>query len=108
MRKDLNYVINHVFLPPKLPQKDDSDARKSASLIDELLAALRSLQLHISEQERSEWTPCIKMVDNMLELRDPSGGLMAEKVQTTLREMIDRGTNKPSFEEEADVSHHLR
>ena len=102
MRKDLDYIINHVFLPPKLPQKDDSDARKSASLIDELLAALRSLQAHIPEQERSEWIPCIKMVGNMLELRDHLGGLVAEKVQTTLKKMMDRGENKPSFEEDTD------
>ena len=97
----MDYIINHVFLPPKLPQKDDSDTRKSASLIDELLAALRSLQPHISEQERLEWTPCIKMVGKMLELRDHLGGLVAEKVQITLKKMMDRGTNKPYFEEEA-------
>lgn len=102
MRKDLNYIIDHVFLPSKLPQKDDSDARKSASLIDELLAALRSLQAHIPKQERSEWIPCIKMVGNMLELRDHLGGLVAEKVQITLKEMMDRGENKPSFEEDTD------
>lgn len=97
----MNYIIDHVFLPPKLPQKDDSDARKSASLIDELLAALRSLQLHISEQERSEWIPCIKMVGNMLELRDHLGGLVAENVQTSLKKMMDRGMDKTSFGDEA-------
>lgn len=102
MRKDLNYIIDHVFLPPKLPQKDDSDARKSASLIDELLAALRSLQAHIPEQERSEWIPCIKMVGNMLKPRDHLGGLVAEKVQTTLKEMMDRGEDEPFFEEDID------
>ena len=34
------------------------------------------------------------MVSNMLELRDPSGGLLAKKVETTLRKMIEGGTNK--------------
>lgn len=94
MRIYLNYIINHVFLPPKLPQKNDSDDAKSASLIEELLAALRSFQTHIPEQERLEWIPCIKMVNNMLELRDHLGGLVPEKVQLTLRKMIGGGTNK--------------
>lgn len=97
MRKDLNYVINHVFLPSKLPQKDDSSATKGASLVEEILAALRLLQPHIPKQERSEWIPCIKMVGNMLELRNHLGGLAAKKVETTLREMIDGGTNVPAF-----------
>lgn len=103
MRKDLNFIINHVFLPPKLPQKDDSDDTKSASFIEELRAALRSLQAHIPEQERSEWIPCIKMIGNMLELRDHFGGLVAERVETTLRRMIDGGTNESTFGDETGV-----
>jgi hypothetical protein len=72
---------------------------KSASLIKELLAALRSLQALVPEQERSEWTPCIKMVDNMLELRDHFGGLAVEKVQITLGKIIYGGTTESAFED---------
>lgn len=103
MGKDLNYIINHVFLPSKLPQKDDSNATKGASLVKEVLLALRSFQDSIPEQERSEWIPCIKMVGNMLEIRDHFGGLVAKKVETTLRGMVDGGTNEPSFGGRIDV-----
>jgi hypothetical protein len=95
MRKDLKYIINHVFLPPKLPQKDDGDNAKSASLIEEVSTALRSFEAHVPEQVRPEWIACTKMVGNMLELRDLYGGLVAEKVQTNLRNMIDGGTIRP-------------
>lgn len=84
-RKGLSYIINLVFLPPKLPQKDDSDDIKSASLIEELRALLRSLQTHIPELGCSELIPCIKMINNMLELRDHVRGLVAAKVKTTPR-----------------------
>ena len=97
MRKDLNYIIDHVFLPLRLPQKDDSDDEKSISLIKELRAALNLLQAYIPDQERSGWIPCINMVNNMLELRDHFGGLVAKKVETTLRKMIDGGTNERIF-----------
>ena len=49
MCKDLNYIINYIFLPLKLLQKNDSDNVKGTSLIEELQAALKSLQAHISE-----------------------------------------------------------
>lgn len=93
MQKDLNYIINHVFLPPKLPQKDDSNDTKSAALIGQVLAALRSFQAYVPEHERPEWIGCTKMVGSMLELRDHVGGLMAEKLQITLREMMSGGMN---------------
>ena len=96
MCKDLNYIINHVFLPPKLPQKDDSDATKDSYLVEELLTALKSFQTHVPEQERLEWIPCIKMVRNMLQIRDHVGGLVAKEVKATLRGMVDGGTNLPT------------
>jgi hypothetical protein len=100
MHKDLTYIINHVFLPPKLPQKNDSDNGKGTSLIEELLAALRLFQAYIPEQERSEWIPCIKMVGNMLELQDQFGGLVVDKVETRLRKLMDGGTNELAYTDE--------
>lgn len=97
MRKGLDHIIDHVFLPLKLPQKNDSNATKDASLVEEVLTALRSLQTHIPTQERSEWIPCIKMVDNILQVRDHDGGLVASKVVTTLSQMVDGGRNVPIF-----------
>jgi len=103
MGKDLYYIINHVFLPPKLPQKDDNDVTKTVSVIEELLTALGSLQDRIPEHERSEWIPCIKMVSNMLELRDHFGGLVAGKLETTLRKMVDGGMNEPVFGDKTGI-----
>jgi hypothetical protein len=92
MPKDLDYIVNHVFFPPKLPQKDDSNVKNDDLLIEELLAALKLFQSHITGREYSEWIPCVNMISNMLELRDHMGGLVAEKMETKLREMIYGGT----------------
>ena len=97
MHRELDFIVNHVFLPPKLPQKDDSDATKSTSLIEELLTALRLFQAHVPKQERSEWIPCIKMVSSMLELRNPFGGLVTEKAESALRTMMDGGKIESTF-----------
>lgn len=95
MGKYWNYIINHVFLPPKLPQENDSGFEETAALIQIVRAASSLLQDHIPEQQQSEWVPCIKMMRSMLELRDDFGNLMAKKVETALREMLDGGTNNP-------------
>ncbi len=42
--------------------------------------------------------PCIKMIGNMLELRDHLGALVAEKVDKMLKKMIDGGRNEPPSE----------
>ena len=61
IKKDLDYLINHVFLPPKLPQKADEELHKRES----------SLLLHIvdvAEQykpyalDRKAWDRCIRML----------------------------------------------
>lgn len=94
--KSLEYIIRHVFLPPELPQKDDEDVEKGTCLIEAVLAALILFrQKHVSEQEdeeRAEWSACVKMVENMLELRNErGGGLEADKLSEKLRGMSDGG-----------------
>lgn len=101
MGKDNNidYIIRHVFLPPKLPQKDDEDVEKETCLIEVVLAALISFRDRhdFSEQQEErfvEWSACVKMLDNMLELRNQCGeelGLEADKLEEKLRGMIDGG-----------------
>lgn len=91
MRPNLEYVLNHVFFPLRLPQKSDHDDTIGVVLIEELLTALRLLQDKTLEQQHSEWTPCIKMLSNMLELRDHLGGLIPQKMQVKLKDMQDQG-----------------
>ncbi|KAI9679782.1 MAG: hypothetical protein M1817_004796 [Caeruleum heppii] len=87
MAQHLTYILTHVFLPPELPQKDDSDAIKSAALTAEVLTALTAFQAHFAEEEQAAWKPCIDMLATMLELRDHSGALIAKKLQQSLQEM---------------------
>lgn len=97
MRKDLYYIINHVFLFPKLLQKNDNDVTKTVSVIEELLTALKSLQDRISKQERSKWISCIKM------LRNHFKELMIEKLKTTLKKMINEDMNESVFKNKTDI-----
>lgn len=89
--QSLFYLINHVFLPPKLPQKEDSDVVQESALIEECEAALRSFQAHLPSNEHWRWAACTRMLSNMLKMRDASGDMASGKVETSLGSMVNRG-----------------
>jgi len=87
----LPYIIDHVFFPPKLPQEDDHDFEKDLAMIRECEASLRSFQAHIPLQEHWRWEACAKMLSKMVELRDPCGDLISERLNASLNEMRKNG-----------------
>lgn len=87
----MHYIINHVFLPPKLPGKDDSGVKHESVLIEECEAALRSFQAYIPPNGHWRWAVCTRMLSKMLEMRDVSGDIASGKVEESLASMIDRG-----------------
>lgn len=91
----LKYIITHVFLPPKLPQEDDSDYEKDSTVIRECSSALKSFQA-VLEQCHGRWTHAIMMLSRMLELRSPSGYMLPEAVDTSLERMAMGGMLTPT------------
>ncbi|KAI9728103.1 MAG: hypothetical protein M1834_007819 [Cirrosporium novae-zelandiae] len=88
-QSNLEYIIDHVFLPPKLPQHDDSDFRFDASLIEAFLDALRMFQLYKDKKEHSPCPTLIRTLNNMLKLRSESGFLSRPRLETELGTMIN-------------------
>ena len=99
----LNYVITHVFLPPKLPQEDDRNSNQDSALIEECRAALRSFRARLSGRERQRWVDLILMLSKMLELRDASGDMLSEKVESALEAMQGTGMRKQLIAREMGV-----
>ncbi|CAG8973653.1 hypothetical protein HYALB_00002219 [Hymenoscyphus albidus] len=90
--QSLPYIINHVFLPPKLPQKDDNDFEQDSALVQECEAALTSFQTYLPAEERWRWAGCAKMLRKILEIRCPRGDMILERLETSLAEMRERDT----------------
>ena len=97
----LYYVINHVFLPPRLPQNSDNDNASShendLALKTCLLAALKSYQLYVAERDCSLWLPCIKMIETMIDLRSDRGVLLADQLEKAIGSMECGGKNRETF-----------
>ena len=91
MAKDLLYIIHHVFLPPCLPQADDSSPVHDVALIDALLTALSAFHRICPSQERGKLDACLKALEAMLEMQDNLGGLVIEKLLQRLLTIRDKG-----------------
>jgi hypothetical protein len=63
----LRYVLNHVFLPPKLPQQDDYDAENDAALCRFAYEASLEFATFLSQSQQRQWSIVIQMLKNMLE-----------------------------------------
>ncbi len=78
---DLSYIINHVFLPPKLPQQDDSKYCEDFALGKQCETALWKFRDFLPAQQHWKWATCTKMMRNLLALRDPCEGVMLGEVE---------------------------
>lgn len=84
-------IINHVFLPPKLPQTDDSSMSDDTMLIEEFAAAWDLFRSYLPAEESSQGMGCGIMLKKMVELRDSSGSIKAEETEDALASMTQQG-----------------
>jgi len=90
---DLKYLVDHIFLPPKLPQKCDPDAhRHDGVLVDYVASTSRVFQHIYSVRTPSEdlkvWDVLSRMLVNMRTLYDfDDGGVVRSKLLAVLERM---------------------
>lgn len=95
---NLEYIFNHVFLPPKLPDQADKNSEKNTSaLLDVVEEAARAYQKQLtgSVQPRiqARWDSSIKMLSTLGELQN-SKSLSKEKLSSAIENM-GTGGNGP-------------
>ncbi|PVH70609.1 hypothetical protein DL98DRAFT_472494 [Cadophora sp. DSE1049] len=84
---DLTYIIHHVFLPPKVPQGDDSEYCKDFALGKQCESALAKFRDFLPTDEHWKWAVCSKMMWNLLALREPCAGMMLGEVDNSFEQM---------------------
>lgn len=77
---ELRYVFNHLFLPPKLPQEDDSSRRCDDELTAELLGAITAFKLVIPEVDQPRWEVIHKMITSFRNCKNRAGDTSFDKV----------------------------
>lgn len=71
--EELEYIINHVFLPPKLPQKaEDYTDAKNSTLLKLLQHVAETYLQNGTDSERLQWALIIRMLTNLRSLENGS------------------------------------
>lgn len=88
--KKANYMINHIFLPPKLPQKDDFTSGLSRALGD---MVLKSIQEFADIQGSNHAVHSVlSMLSNFQTVHNESGHIHEVRLKETLAELCKDGT----------------
>ena len=61
----MDYIVNHVFLPPKLPQQDDSDDANEHALCLIIYQAAQDYTRVLSAEQQTRWAPILKMLERI-------------------------------------------
>lgn len=92
------YLVHHVFLPPKLPGKDDFNAAHEALLVKMLRGALSEFEDHSSIDQRSVLSSIAFMLDKTRQVYDSHGHVDESKLKEAFRELREKGQfGKSSF-----------
>ena len=84
------WEANHVFLPPKLPQKDDSDTDFDRTLAYDVLMALQEFKRYVPDN--ANLANAIRMIENMISVRQTSSGeLIKHNVQRSFENLANLG-----------------
>jgi hypothetical protein len=100
--EDILYVLNHVFLPPQLPQEDDSDRNRDIVLSHLVYNASIDFVNFLLEDQRQKWSIVTQMlriflettqrfhkerlVKNILQMKD--AGQFCRSLQSILRSSL--------------------
>ncbi|CZR70242.1 uncharacterized protein PAC_20143 [Phialocephala subalpina] len=87
-----HYLINHVFLPPKLPQQDDTNPLHEKTLLETVSTALQRFRSYFQTGERPELDRCIRMTNALIYLRDVNGFLNLAILDKELVELSNTET----------------
>ncbi|KAH8744369.1 hypothetical protein F5883DRAFT_722279 [Diaporthe sp. PMI_573] len=88
-RLDLRYQINHLFLLPKTPQKDDIDPVLENELVASVLRSLRAFREALSDARPPAVDVCLGMLRRMLSVRAPGTRLDPEQLEKEIRQLRD-------------------
>ena len=87
----ISYLFHHVFLPPKLPQKDDYDSLYDIALVDQVIEALCQFRDHVSSQEADICTTVITMITRLRKTYSLHGGVDQMELKEALIDLNTEG-----------------
>ncbi|KAI9824844.1 MAG: hypothetical protein M1819_000796 [Sarea resinae] len=85
------YLIHHVFLLPKTPQKDDFDPNHEKILLKTTRDALQQFEATTSLDRQGVIASAGALIDNLRSVQDDSGSISEQMLEDALRELPEKG-----------------
>ncbi|KAH7095848.1 hypothetical protein FB567DRAFT_624053 [Paraphoma chrysanthemicola] len=82
------YIVNHVVLPPDLPQTTDQDVAHEAKLLEITHLALQDLKGYVKDGSEDTIIVAMKTIKNLLHIRDDMGFIKSAELKASLDQMV--------------------
>lgn len=89
--QDLNFTVYHVFLPPKLPGRDDITSRNEDFLTGLVFEALSGFRGNVDPSNHSTVDVALTTMKNMRSARDHEGGIHEDSLRKLLQQLPMEG-----------------
>jgi hypothetical protein len=84
----ISYLVNHVVLPPKLPQKDDYNVSYEQCLIDMVIRALQDLRDGTKDEDlKVVFASAVQAIVNLDNIRDNYGNVSSLQLKKVLQKL---------------------
>lgn len=93
-RNELDFFINHLFMPPKLPQEDDFDNDLDEALIRLVTETLDGFGADLPSQQQVAVRHVSLAIKQLASSRDVDGAVEETKLLKALQELIDAALGK--------------
>ncbi|KAL7275320.1 hypothetical protein RUND412_001745 [Rhizina undulata] len=82
--EQLEYIINHLFLPPKLPQKaDEGVGEKEAALLTCVYNAAEAYEHHLAGSAKKQWVSIVNMLSKAKKIQH-SGSFSMDRLVSAM------------------------
>lgn len=87
----LAYAINHVFLPPKTPQKGETNIQGEHDLTSFLLESVVKFSQRCSKQESKQLQPVIRMLQRLMKVTPGMDGSTKKAMMASVIQELKNG-----------------
>ena len=87
----LDFVVNHVFLPPRLPNGGDGDLwEKELSLLRLVQSLAKQFARQATPESSTQWQPVLTMLQTWIDV-NRFGDISKESLDTALKDLQANG-----------------
>ncbi|TLS21320.1 uncharacterized protein PpBr36_10409, partial [Pyricularia pennisetigena] len=92
------YMVNHVFLPPKLPEGDDWEASHSKALQSNIMACIEKFVTYVTLGNRALMQSAASMIRRMTQAQNEHGYIHCDKLEQVLDEIGEKDLSSDMIE----------